>query len=128
MHLRLARLLACEKYGSVPRALQEREPGSIFVGVATKEQRALALLWNQVEVEHQRMHRMFKMPYGVNPYVPDDHFRNHVMIPVLQEMLMWAIHRANPDKDMELETLSFDADWNIFAVPKALQRMKRKRE
>ena len=125
MHARLARLLACPRFGRPPGIFRGRMKGSVYVGKATHEQRALALLYNQVDAEHYRAHITHDMPFGVNPRVPPDHFRNHVMITVLKEMLMWSVHRTNPDKDMTLETMSIDKDWRIFAVAKPLRRKKK---
>lgn len=125
MHARLARLLACPRFGHPPGAFRERKPGSVYVGKATHEQQALAILYNQVHAEHWYAHKAHAMPFGVNPRVPPDHFRNHVMIPVLFEMLMWSVHRTNPDKDMQLESMSIDKNWRIFAVAKPQKRKKK---
>lgn len=120
MHDRLASLISCERSGSPPKRLQERHPDSVLIGKATKEQQAIALFYDEVKTEHERVHESDGLPMGINPYVSFDHYRNHVMTPILFEMLKWSVHRAYPEQKTNL-AIRFDADWNMYAVPKALE-------
>lgn len=71
------------------------------------------------------MHKAEGLPFGVNPHVAFNHYRNHVLQPMLFEMLCWSVHRAYPDKELNLYSLSFDAEWNMYAAPKPRQRKKK---
>lgn len=124
VHRRLSRLMACEKFGSPPKRMQERSPRSVLIGPATKEQQAIALLYNQVIAAHIRQHREVRVPFGVNPDVPFDHFLNHVAQPMLFELLSWSVHRHYQLTDIDLYTLSFDADWNMYGQRRRQRRKK----
>ncbi len=120
MHERLSRLMSsAEILGAPPKRLQERQSNSVLIGIATNEQKALAILYDQIKTEHESQHEADSLPMGINPYVNFAHFRNHVMIPVLFEMLKWSVHRAYPKQTTNL-AIRFDANWNMYAVPKAL--------
>ena len=115
MHARLSRLMACERFGAPPRRLQQREPHFTLLGKATKEQQAIALLYGQVQAEHERMHRSERIPMGVNPKVSFAHYRNHVLRPILFEVLGWSVHRAFPGESSD--RVRFDNEWNVYTEP-----------
>ncbi|KND50422.1 MAG: hypothetical protein AB202_02090 [Parcubacteria bacterium C7867-007] len=120
MHERLSGLMSSRHIlGPPPKRLLERQPNSVLIGVATTEQKAIAILYDQVKTEHEGMHEANDMPMGINPYVNFAHFRNHVMTPILFEMLKWSVHRAYPEQTTNL-AIRFDDKWNMYGVPKAL--------
>ena len=126
IHTRLKKLMACKDLGAPPKALRENRPNVVLIGRATKEQQAIALLYNEVNRAHERMHRIEKLPFGINPYVSFDHYRKHVMIPILFEMLMWSVHRAYPQQTTDLSLL-FDAKWNMYAPLRRHSRKKKRK-
>ncbi|MDB5265883.1 MAG: hypothetical protein JWM39_596 [Parcubacteria group bacterium] len=113
----LSELLSHKNSAAPPQLLLKRRPDEILIGKATKEQRAIALLYSQVVLSHDRMHVISGEPFGINPYVDFDHFELHVMRPILFEMLKWSVHRAYPEQKTDL-SIRFDDDWNMYAVPK----------
>lgn len=120
MHERLSGLMFSAKIlGAPPKRLRERQPNSVLIGMATTEQKAIAVLYDQVKTEHEGQHKADSMPMGINPYVSFDHFRNHVMTPILFEILKWSVHRAYPEQTTDL-AIRFDDEWNMYAVPKVL--------
>jgi hypothetical protein len=118
--------MACERFGAPPKRLQHRDPKSVLIGKATKEQQAIALLYNQVQAEHERMHKSEGIPFGVNPNVSFAHYRNHVLRPILFEMLEWSVHRAFPEQNTNLH-IRFDREWNMYAVPRPRPRNRKKK-
>ncbi len=124
IHERLSRLMACKDFGSPPKALREDRPKSVLIGTATKEQRAIALLYNQVRAEHMQLHKIGRMPFGVNPHESFSHYQNHVMLPILFEMLEWSVHRAYPEQNTNF-AIRFDAGWNMYAVSRPRERKKK---
>ena len=120
MHERLSGLMSSmNPLDPPPKRLLERQPNSVLIGVATTEQKAIAMLYDQVKTEHEEMHEADSLLMGINPYVSFEHFRNHVMTPILFEMLKWSVHRAYPEQTTNL-AIRFDEKWNMYAVPKAL--------
>lgn len=119
MHERLSQLMSSGQFGLPPKRLSERQPNSVLIGEATVEQKAIATLYDQVKTEHEEQHRIDCLPMGIHPHVSFDHFRNHVMTPILFEMLKWSVHRAYPDQTTNL-AVRFDTEWNMYGVPKAL--------
>lgn len=128
IHTRLSTLMSSEDLGSPPKLLRKRKgktkPRSVLIGKAVREQQAIAVLYCDVCTAHNQTHKLAKMPFGVNPHVDFEHYRNHVMIPVLFEMLKWSVHRAFPEQKTNL-AIRFDRDWNMYALP---DRRKRKRK
>jgi hypothetical protein len=118
LQARLSVLLATEDFGQPPKMLRRRKgkakSKSILIGKANTEQQAIAVLYCQVCKVHNKMHKVANMPFGVNPHVESDHYRNHVMIPLLFEMLQWSIHRTYRDKKTNLD-IRFDPEWNMYA-------------
>jgi hypothetical protein len=104
--------------------MREDRPDPIFIGMATKEQQSLALLYNQIEAAHVRIHKAEGIPFGINPYVSFEHYRHHVMLPVLYEMLQWSVFKSYPEKKTNLIS-RFDAEWNMYAMPKPKRRKKK---
>ncbi len=121
---RLSKLMSQEAFGPPPECLDEREPKSILIGKATREQQAIALLYGEVTAEHEQLHTADGLPFGINPHVSFEHYRNHVMQPALFEMLKWSVHRAYPEQKTNL-AIRFDSDWNMYAMPKRGKRKYR---
>ncbi len=117
MHSCLSMLMSDEEVGPPPLRLIERQPNAILIGKATREQRAIAILYDEVQDAHEKMHEELGLPMGVHPDVSFDHYRNHVLRPILFEMLKWSVHRAYPDQKTNL-AIRFDEEWNMFAEPK----------
>jgi len=126
---RLSTLQASENFDSPPKILRKRkgktQPKSVLIGKATREQQALAVLYCQVYAVHKKMHKVANMPFGVNPHVESDHYRNHVMIPILFQMLTWSVHRAFPKQKTTLQ-IRFDPEWNMYAPRVHRDRKKTK--
>lgn len=124
LNARLADLLSNEHFGPPPKeTLRKIDPASVYIGRATKEQQALALLYDEVIRAHKRMHEVSGEAMGINPRVSFDHYRLHVLQPVLFEMLKWSVHRAYPEQKTDL-AIRFDDNWNMYAVPKPAEDKK----
>jgi hypothetical protein len=109
-----------EEFNSPPIQLRLRLPNAVLLGRASKEQQTIATLFGQVSAEHQQMHAAENMPMGINPRVNFDHYRNHVMMLILLELLIWSAHRDYPDisETMSIGAIQIDDDWNMYAIPK----------
>lgn len=113
LHERLAELMARRRLGPAPPNMIDRRPDRIFIGKATKEHRAMGILYGEVRKQHNQMHEEAGLEFGVNPYVPADHFRQHVLMSLLHEMLDWSVSRDYPEQQSGLD-VRFDRDWNMF--------------
>ncbi len=131
MHARLSALMSSEDLGPPPKLMRKpkgkTKPKLILIGPATQEQRALAILYSQVYEEHDKAHELAKMPFGNNPHVDFDHFRHHVMMPSLLDMLEWSVHREFPEQETNLN-ISFDSDWNMYAPPDRRKQKSKKKK
>lgn len=107
---------------SPPERLRLRDPKAVLLGKASGEQQAIAVLHNQICTEHELKHKAEGLPEGINPRVSFDHYRDHVMAPLLSELLVWSAHRDYPDvsETFSIVAIQFDSDWNMYAVPRAL--------
>jgi hypothetical protein len=89
-------------------------PLSILIGKATREQQALAVLYDQVVSSHKQLHEISGEDFGINPHVSFEHYKNHVMQPIVFEMLKWSVHRTYPEQKTTL-AIRFDDEWNMYA-------------
>lgn len=117
IHERVARLQASDRLGLPPRHLRVIDDDMVLIGKATKEHKALLLLRNQVYAEHCRMHKASGIPFGVNPDVDTPHYRCHVMMSVLWEMLSWSVFNTYREQKTQLD-FRFDTEWNMYATPR----------
>lgn len=117
---RLSRLVSTEETHPVPERMRLRHPKATLMGKASKEQQAIATLYDQLCAEHKGMHEAAGLPEGINPRVSFEHYYNHVAAPLLSELLIWSAHRDFPDisETMSIVSIQIDADWNMYAVPK----------
>ncbi len=106
---------------TAPKELLRPHSRAVLLGKASLEQRAIATLYGEICKEHQRMHETDNLPEGINPRVSFAHYRNHVMMPMLSELLIWSAHRDYPDisEKISIIAIRLDTDWNMYAVPKA---------
>lgn len=116
---RLSKLLI-ERDFSPPSQLQGVHPKAILLGKASLEQQAIATLYGQMAVEHERMHEAENLPMGIHPRVNFTHYRNHVAMPLLSELLIWSAHRDYPDisETISIQAIRLDTEWNLYAVPR----------
>jgi len=103
-----------------PKQLLGSNPKAVPLGKASLEQRAIATLYGQVCKEHKHMHETENLPEGINPRVSFTHYQNHVMAPMLSELLIWSAHRDYPDvsERVSIIAIQLDADWNMYAIPR----------
>ncbi|MES2668561.1 MAG: hypothetical protein V4644_02650 [Patescibacteria group bacterium] len=123
MHYCLSMLMSCEDVGPPPLRLKDLHPQAVLIGKAMHEQRAIAVLYNEVQDAHEKMHEASGIPMGVHPDVSFDHYRCHVLRPILFELLKWSAHRAYPEQKTNL-AIRFDDEWNMYAELKPLQDTK----
>jgi hypothetical protein len=113
---RLFVLMAREDLVVPEITLRDIPVGAVFIliGKAIREQQALAVLYDQVVSSHKQLHEISGEDFGINPHVSFDHYKLHVMQPIVFEMLKWSAHRAYPKQKTTL-AIRFDDDWNMYA-------------
>lgn len=109
--------MACKRFGSVPKRFREHREDCVRIGKARKEQIALAILYNQIACEHERMHQKADMPFGVNPHVSTRHYQYHIMMDLIAELMDWSVMRAFPNQKSALRVL-FDEHWVMYGASK----------
>lgn len=120
IHIRLSQLISEGGSYTPPARLQLGSPKAVFLGKASAEQQAIAVLYDYMCTEHKGMHESEKLPEGINPRVSFIHYSKHVAAPLLAELLIWSAHRAYPDisETISIIAIQIDADWNMYAIPK----------
>lgn len=119
-HKRLSQIMLAGVIGTPPEQLLRSHPDAVLLGKSSPEQQAIATLYGQVCKQHSRMHKENNLPEGINPRVSFDHYRNHVMAPMLSELLIWSAHRDYPDisETFSIVAIQLDNEWNMYAIPK----------
>jgi hypothetical protein len=111
---RLFMLLTRENLAVPEKTLRDIHADAVLIGKATKEQQALAVLYDQVLSCHKQLHELSGESIGRNPYVSFEHYKLHVMQPIVFEMFVWSVHRAYPEKNTT-SMIRFDDAWNMYA-------------
>lgn len=121
-HKRISQLMLEGDISTPPKQLLGSNPRAIPLGKASLEQRAIATLYGQACKEHKNMHESDNLPEGINPRVSFAHYKNHVMAPMLSELLIWSAHRDYPDisEKISIIAIQLDADWNMYAIPRSV--------